>query len=261
MFSFFLCRADLQLRVQAECEALRVRHFLDLIEWLPHKKLLFRAGKAKNPGPNLTFLYALSLWTCLCGKKADLGFCVREIFQIWSKGGRMGKFSFAWVKPRTQVPVSHSFVPTSPRCARGGLPFRTIGKLTYFYGKRLDLVSTVRTSCQLNFVKTVCTHSGQLRNPQYVRRQLLAAVALESHLGQSNKVERLVAARQEIPMYADNTRDVPRRELWETQRWAADGKQCLHVRSANAEAGASTDDSLLAHSEIFLQKIFAEATV
>ena len=33
----------------------------------------------------------------------------------------------------------------------------------------------------------------------------------------------------------------------------------LHVRSAYAEAGASTDDRLLAHSEILLQKIFAEA--
>ena len=44
-----------------------------------------------------------------------------------------------------------------------------------------------------------------------------------------------VAARQEIPMYTDNTRDAPRRETWETQRWAAaalplgDGKRCLHV--------------------------------
>ena len=74
-----------------------------------------------------------------------------------------------------------------------------------------------------------------------------------------------VAARQEIPMYPDNMRDALRREFWETQRWAAaalpfgDGKKYLHVRNAYAEASASTDDRLLAHSEIFLQNIFAEA--
>ena len=68
-----------------------------------------------------------------------------------------------------------------------------------------------------------------------------------------------VAARQEIPLYTDNARDALRRELWETQRWAAaalpfrDRKQYLHVRSAYAEAGASTDDRLLEHSEIFVQ--------
>ena len=70
-----------------------------------------------------------------------------------------------------------------------------------------------------------------------------------------------VAARQEIPLNADNARDALRRELWETQRWAAaalpfgDGKQYLRVRSAYAKAGASTDDRLLEHSEIYLQKI------
>lgn len=59
-----------------------------------------------------------------------------------------------------------------------------------------------------------------------------------------------VAARQEIPLYTDNARDALRRELWETQRWVAaalpfgDGKQYLHVRSAYAETGASTDDRL-----------------
>ena len=89
----------------------------------------------------------------------------------------------------------------------GGRPFKTSGRPTFFFcGKKLDLVSTVRTSWQLNFVKTVFMHSGQLRNPQYVRRLLLAAVALGSHFGQSNKVERLgVAARRKIPMYTDNT--------------------------------------------------------
>ena len=37
-----------------------------------------------------------------------------------------------------------------------------------------------------------------------------------------------------------------------------DGKQYLHVRSAYAETGASTDDRLLEHSEVFLQENFTE---
>ena len=59
-------------------------------------------------------------------------------------------------------------------------------------------------------------------------------------------------------------RNALRRELWETRRWAAaalpfgDGKQYLHVRSAYAEAGASTDDRLLSQSELFLQQTFEE---
>ena len=75
---------------------------------------------------------------------------------------------------------------------------------------------------------------------------------------------RAIVARQEFPLYTDNARDALRHELWETRRWAAaalpcgDRKQHIHVRSAYAEAGASTDDRLLAQSELFLQKMFAE---
>ena len=156
----------------------------------------------------------------------------------------MGNFSFVWAKLKIRVPISHSFVSISLSLWTWKPSIRDVWQADVnLWQDDQGHRGYARFSC-----RTVCMHGGQFHDLRCARKLLPVAAALELHLGLSGRVEwpsplarrsHCVLTMHVIPCVAN---------VWDTQCWTAaplpcgDSGQDLHVKSAYAEACASTND-------------------